>query len=171
MKTIVISIIFFNFIPLIVCSQTNRGDWLKLKFKQADTVLLVSHELVEGSTDEQIDSSGNTIPYPKLIVKHRPNSTIIREKVIVKGKKLDKLVGILTRRFQDSVISQGCILTHHAIFLIKNGHASFINLSFECGSFETSKDLSHILPFDKRRWRELEQFFKALGFRYYLEGE
>ena len=141
------------------------------EIQQADTVLLISHSLVEASSDVEVDSLHNIVPFPQLVVNHRPNASVIKKKVIIKGDNLRKLIGILRRPFGDSSEVQSCMLTHHAIFLIRNGRASYINLSFQCGSYETSEDLIGIQAFDKTRWNELEKFFKGLGFKSYLSNE
>jgi hypothetical protein len=148
--------------------QSTSKHWLFNKFKTADTILLVSHDLVKGSTDQYVDINNKTIPFPELTFDNKPNFKIIKEQVILNDKQKDTLLKILERPFKDSTIKQGCILTHHAIFIIKNGKTSFLNLSFECRSFETSKDLKRIENFDDRRWDELEAFFRQMGFTSYL---
>lgn len=168
MKQLRISILLFYFLPQVVCAQKNAGDWLTTKFLQADTIVLVSHELVVGSSDVQVDSLGNIIPFPPLIVDDRPNAAIIIEKVIINGNHRKKLISILNRPFRGLSEAQSCMRTHHAIFLIKNGRTSYINLCFECGSYEKSEDLSGIQPFDQRRWKELRRFFRDLGLKSYL---
>lgn len=159
-----LTIIFFLAISSTF-GQSVSKHWLANKLKRADTILLVSHGLVEGSTDDYVDINGKTIPFPKLIINNKPNNSVIKNRVVLKGKKVDTLAKILERTFKDSITNQACILTHHTIFLIKGGKTSYINLSFECRSFETSKDMKFIEQFDDRRWSELESFFRQLGFK------
>ena len=163
-------IIIFIFIINSIFGQSSKYRLVN-KFKAADTILLVSHELVKGSTEDAVDINGKSIAFPKLAIGNKPNYNVIKERVVLSGKKVDTLVKILERPFKDSIKNQSCFLTHHAIFIIKGGKVSYINLSFECGSFETSKDLEFIEYFDKRRWNEVENFFRQLGFKYYLPSE
>ncbi|MDE3144324.1 MAG: hypothetical protein KGL19_09235 [Bacteroidota bacterium] len=165
-RRIIFTIVLIILIQILAVAQVKRGDWLIKKFKNADTILLVSHALVEGSTDSQVDISGKIVPYPKLLINKRPNKEIIKEQIMLRGEIVDSLLKILIRPYFDSVIQQGCMLAHHAIFIIKNDKVSFINIAFNCGSYETSKDLEKMEPFDKQKWADLESLFKQLGFKY-----
>jgi hypothetical protein len=62
-------------------------------------------------------------------------------------------------------------MPHHAVFLIKNGNTSYVDICFGCHRFETSKDMQRLYAFDNRKWIELEEFFMKLGFRYQLADE
>jgi hypothetical protein len=76
--------ILFLLAPFFCISQKNES-WLSLKFKNADSVLLVSHDYTEGIAI--VDDAGNRIPLPKLIIKGKPNYKIIKERQIVGGKR------------------------------------------------------------------------------------
>jgi hypothetical protein len=130
-------------------------------------VLLVSHDDTQGVS--VVDSAGNKIPLPKLIVQGKPNYEIIRERQIIRGEQLERLVQILDRPFKSRTIEAGkCYMPHHSIFIFKNSKLSYIDLCFWCRGHETSEDLNKIYEFDNRKWEELERFFESLGFKYKL---
>jgi hypothetical protein len=155
-------------LPSLTYSQVKQS-WLNTKIAKSDSVFLVSHQEREGSDEIMLDSAGNEIPFPKLIAGGKLNYQIIKEKTILTGKQIDTLIQILSRPFQDKMITEGkCFEPHHTIFLIKNNTISFIDICFSCRQFETSTDLARIPVFDNRRWRELKAFFLRHGHRYKL---
>jgi hypothetical protein len=149
------------------CISQNNESWVSLKFKNADSVLLVSHQDTEGIVI--VDDAGNRIPLPKLIIKGKPNCKIIKERQIISGKQLDELIQILNRPIKSEIDVGKCYMPHHSIFLFKNGKLSYIDLCFSCRGFETSDDLKKVDHFDERQWEELEKLFVRLGFKYKLE--
>jgi hypothetical protein len=165
------SIIFFFILTAPLTAFTQHGnDWLLVKLKNADTVLLVSHEVTAGIL--LVDSAGNRIPLPKLLVGGRPNYSIVKEQQVLSGAQLDTFIKIFARPFQSRTIEMAkCYMPHHAVFLIKNGNTSYVDICFGCHRFETSKDMQRLYAFDNRKWIELEEFFMKLGFRYQLADE
>jgi len=159
-------LILFLLAPFFCISQKNES-WLRLKFKNADSVLLVSHDYTEGIAI--VDDAGNRIPLPKLIINGKPNYKIIKERQIVSGKQLDELIQIINRPIKNGSWVAKCYMPHHSIFLFKNGKLSYIDVCFSCRKFETSRDLNKIYQFDDRKWEELEKLFARLGFKYELE--
>src|SRR5579863_5814126 len=160
--------ILFLLTPLFYISQKNES-WLSLKFKNADSVLLVSHEDTKGVTI--VDDAGNRIPLPELMIKGKPNYKIITERQIISGKQLDRLIQILNSPDTSRVIEESkCYMPHHTIFLFKNGKLSYIDICFSCRRFETSDDLYRISKFDDRKWDELEKLFERFGFKYKLNS-
>jgi hypothetical protein len=159
--------ILFLLAPFVCISQNNES-WLSLKFKKADSVLLVSHEDTEGVVI--VDDAGNRSPPPGLIIKGKPNYKIIRERQIIGGKQLDQLIQILSRPIKSGIDEAKCYMPHHSIFLFKNGKLSYIDVCFSCRKFETSGDLKKINQFDEPKWEELEKLFTRLGFKYELES-
>lgn len=162
-----LSIIVFFTLTITATASAQQTNWLNAKMKSADTILLVSHEVTAGVGLE--DSLGNRVPLPKLVVKGHPNTAIIKEQQIITGAELDTLIKILERPFADRTIEMGqCFMPHHAIFLIKSGKTSYIDICFGCHGFDTSKDLQKLYAFDKRKWTELYDYFVRLGFKYEL---
>jgi hypothetical protein len=128
MKQLLIITVSFLTISLSALSQ-DKDDWLIKKIKAADTVLLVSHEVTAGVAI--VDSTGKHFPLPKLTIAGKPNYDIIKKQQIITGLQLDTLIKILDRPFQDTKIEVGkCFMPHHAIFLIKNGKTSYIDICF-----------------------------------------
>ena len=160
----------FLLTPILTFSQSNNVNWLIQKFKSADTILLISHKLIAGSTDEVIDSNGNQVSLPGLIIKGKLNRDILTEKQTIGNNQIDTLLQILERPDMDSIISQGgCFASRQSIILIKNHKTSYIDICFHCLSYETSKDLKDIPAFDNRRWTELEEYFRKHGLTYELD--
>jgi len=167
MKIFSIIVSFVFAISLSSLSQEN-DNWLAKKIKGADTVLLTSHNATAGVRIIS-DSTGNDLQLPKLTIAGRPNYSITKEQQIISGAQLDTLVKILDRPFEDKTVEMGkCFIPHHAIFLIKNGKTSYIDICFGCRGYDSSKDLNKLNAFDKRKWTELEDFFRRLGFKYDL---
>ena len=136
--------------------------------QDADTVLLDSHEVTAGVGI--VDSLGNLIPLQKLVVSGRPYVGIIKEQQIITGAQLDSFIKILARPFADRLIETGkYFMPNHAVFLIKNGITSYIDICFGCRDFDTSKDLQRLYAFDNRKWVELESYFVKIGFKYVIQ--
>jgi|SRR5580658_5450588 hypothetical protein len=112
--------------PSFCISQENES-WLSLKFKNADSVLLVSHDDTQGVAI--VDDAGNRIPLPELIIDGKPNYEIIKERQIIMDGQLDTLIKILNRPLKTGKIEIGkCFMPHHTIFLFKNGKLSYIDV-------------------------------------------
>jgi len=168
MRLFTIISLFILTLPQAAFSQ--KDTWLRTKLKNADTVLLVSHEVTEGIVLK--DSAGGCIPLPKLLVGGKPNYSIIKEKRVLSGTQLDTFIKIFARPFQSRTIEMAkCYMPHHAIFIIKDGKTSYVDICFGCQRFETSKDMEQLYAFDNRKWRELEECFVNLGFTYQLIDE
>jgi hypothetical protein len=165
MRLFTIISIFILTIPQTAVAQ--KDSWLKTKIKNADTVLLVSHEVTAGIAI--VDSTGKQIPLPKLLIAGKPNHSIIKEQRVLSGTQLDTFIKIFARPFQSRTIEEGkCFMPHHAVFIIKDGRTSYVDICFGCQRFETSKDMQQLYVFDNRKWRELEDLFVKLGFKYEL---
>ncbi len=161
--------ILFLIVPLFGFSQIKEIK-LRSKFMGADSVVLVSHDDTQGVAI--VDSLGNNIPLPKLIIGAKPNYAIIKERKVLNSKQIDTLIRILARPFSDKRIeTYKCYMPHHSIFIFKNGKISFIDLCFWCHGFETSSDLNKFFyAFDNQKWEELESFFKQFEFKYKLDS-
>jgi hypothetical protein len=165
MKQFCFAIFIILLAPLLSFSQSNK-QWLIEKFKNADTILLVSHQVNAGITVVN-DKTGKDIPLPTLLVNRRPNEGIIMEEQIVKGKDIDALLQILTQ--SGTATSKGtCFIPRQSIFLLKNGQVSFIDISFSCRAYNTSADLKDIGTIDESQWKALEDYFIKHGLTYQL---
>ena len=72
--------ILFLLTPSFCISQNTEGR-LSIKFKNADSVLLVSHEDTKGVAI--VDDAGNRIPLPALIIKGKPNYELIKDRSLI----------------------------------------------------------------------------------------
>ena len=160
-------ILFCLLLSLSFSAFSQEKNWLRTKMKNADTVLLVSHEATAGVTI--MDSAGNSTPPPTLLAAGQPNYKIIKEQQIITGAQIDSLVKILDRPFQDQIVETGkCFIPHHALFILKKGKVSYIEICFACKWYETSRDMNMIYAFDRRKWMELENYLRQLGLTYEL---
>jgi hypothetical protein len=168
MRLLTIISIFILALPLTSFAQ--KDTWLRAKLKNADTVLLVSHEVTAGIAI--VDSTGKHIPLPKLLIGGKPNYSMIKEQQVLSGAQLDTFIKIFARPFQSRTIEMAkCFMPHHAVFIIKNGKTSYVDICFSCQRFDTSKDMQQLYAFDNRKWTELYDFFVKLGFKYELTDE
>lgn len=145
---------------------------LKNKISNADSIILVSHELTAGIAI--LDTvSKKEIPLPKLVIGSRRNEKIIHEAVALNVAEKAKLIKIITRPFKDSIITRaGCFLPHHAILIYCGIKLSFIDVCFGCRGIKASKDLKITSDdFDDRKWIELFAFFKNCNIRFEPEEE
>jgi hypothetical protein len=141
---------------------------IEKKLREADSVVFVSHAATWGIAIVDEKTGKRTAP-PKLIIKGKINESIIRERLVVKSSALDSLITVLARPFADSIIQEGnCYMPHHTLLLFKRGHLSYIEICFGCRRFSTSRDLSFFDFFDKRKWRELQEFLFERKFNYEL---
>lgn len=165
-----LTIISAFILTLPLAAFTQKDNWLRAKLENADKVLLVSHEVTSGIV--VIDSAGRNVPPPKLLIGGKPNYSIIKEQRALSGAQLDTFVKIFARPFQSRTIEMAkCYMPHHAVFIIKNGKTSYVDICFDCQQFETSKDMQRLYAFDNRKWKELEEFFVKLGLTYQLTDE
>src|SRR3954468_22674564 len=138
MKQFLLAIFAVLLAPLLSFSQSDKQGLIE-KFKNADTILLVSHKVNAGITITD-DKTYKEIPLPELIVNGRPNGNIIIEEQVVKGKDVNALLQIFTQA--GTVASNGtCFMPRQTIFLLKNGQVSFIDISFSCHTYKMSTDL------------------------------
>ncbi len=169
MRHFAIITIFILFNSLVTSAQTGE-ELVKNKIQQADSILLVSHEDTQGIT--LVDDSGKEISLPNLIIGHKPNYKIFKERLLINNQEKDTLIKILQRPFNDSEVEVGkCFMPHHTIFIFKNGKTSYIDICFTCLGFETSDDLKRLYAFDRQKWTELEEYFVKLDFKYKLKSD
>jgi len=159
-----------NFVIFFIFFFTEWGygqSSLTQKLIQADSVLLVSHEMTSRSTNSMVDSAGHTVILPDLTIGGALNTKIVIEEKVLTVKEIGALVKALTYTYKPSrIISQsGCFDPHHAIIIVKGKKTSFIELCFHCLGFETSKDIIN-LEIKEDKWEKLYKLFKDYGFKH-----
>ncbi|MGI4870287.1 MAG: hypothetical protein ACRYFX_03805 [Janthinobacterium lividum] len=125
---------------------SQKSNWLITKLQRADSVILVSHL----NTNElpAADTSGHILPHPKLLVAGKPNYSIAKERRSLTIVQRMELGRILIRPIKQIILKEGrCFMPHHAIFIIKNGRTSYIDICFDCSRSMSSDDLNDILTF------------------------
>jgi hypothetical protein len=152
-----------------IAVKTNNLTELRKRLADADTVLLVSHE----NTTEPVynKKTGKSSEAPELMINGFPNSKVMREEKLIQREVLTTLSEILTSPPNiDSISPQAkCFSPHHAIFIIKEGHYSYLDICFSCNSLAVSNDLSVSHDdFDNKKWKALYDFVKGLGIKYEL---
>jgi len=172
---IIISLIALLFSNILVGQKTNNAKLLKQIIEKADSVILISHDLTIEYLPKVIpdwdksDTSMNLEKWEKnpirhnFIVNNKINRKIFQEYVLL--DKVDKttLSNILGRQVNLSKIEKSkCFEPRHTIILYTKDKESYIDICFTCSELQTSTDLlfdeSNI---DKRKWLELERFFKT----------
>ncbi len=172
MRRLLSAIFISSLAPLLASAQIAKDNWLIEKVKSADTILLISHKLIAGSTDEAIDITGNTVTLPNLIVNNKLNRAILKEEKVIDKAAIDSLIKILKRQSKNSnALQGGCFVPRQSIILIKGLQTSYIDICFHCSSYEASKDLQNIPAFDKQKWTDLEKYFRERGLTYELDPQ
>jgi hypothetical protein len=161
---------FFCLIFLLSCSfQLKAQDYLqslKLKIINADSVLLVSHETIP----EVAATNPKTLkpyPLPKLLIKGKPNKTIIKQQVSLNKSQVIRLANLLSNP-NDSVRYDGLgFESRHAIFVFESGIISYLDICFACRHLEHSKNIQiEDGDFTNAKWNELIVFFKEQGINF-----
>src|SRR5205814_1565542 len=126
--------------PQLSFPQSDKQGLIAM-FKNADTILLVSHKANAGITVVD-DKTYKEISLPRLLVDGRPNKAVIIEEQVVKGKDIDALLQILTKpgTGASNASNSTCFIPRQSIFLFKDGQVSFIDISFRCRTYNTSAD-------------------------------
>ena len=157
---------------IICCHHWCFGQkTLAQQLKQADTVLLISHSMVAGSSDALADSQCQRMRLPNLFVDGKLNKELVIESKVLSTGETDVLSGTLTYTYKPGKENiHSCFTPHHTIVVMKGGKTSFIKLCFHCQDFETSSDIVG-LEIKQDKWAKLRKLFKAHGFRYELNLE
>ena len=152
------------FISLLTSLRLNAQayEWLKPKLANADTIVLASHEDFRA----MVDKAGNPVLVPKWVVGGHPNyKALLKHKRLLSAQRIE-LSRILLRPFRDNkIVTMQCCEPHHIIFLVRNGHTSYLDICFGCRCLDSSKDLEKLYAFDDRKWNELEKLFNKLGLK------
>ncbi|MBX7227064.1 MAG: hypothetical protein K1X55_13605 [Chitinophagales bacterium] len=157
------SIILFIVIVGNVSAQ-NKASWLDF-LNNADSIVIVSHELTSNATAAVLDSFGNEMSLPVLLVDGRINEQIIKERVKLNNKEKQQFVDFW--RAPPKVNGQGnCFLPHHTIFAYKNSQLIYLTLCFQCKSYEIEAVSFQGIGIET--WGKLKKFFKELGLKYEL---
>jgi hypothetical protein len=168
MSRLFVVTIFVVFCNLTAISQQSKSARLSKKFKNADSIILLSHALVEGSTDEVIGRNGKRVSLPSLFIDGKLNRQVVKQQVLLTGRQVDTLVSILAARSKAVTSQGGCFTPHHAIIISSKTETSYIDLCFHCLSFRASADIDEHLTLHKRSWKRLENYFIAQGLTYGL---
>jgi len=162
MKTIISISVFLTLTFNLFAQSTKQLE----RFLKLDSIIIVSHEATDGVLIVN-DSTGKRIKPPQLLISGKLNDTIIKERKKLDSLNTSKLIKILKRPFEDKTIEEGnCFIPHHSVLFYKKGKLSYVEICFGCRGFITSKDLEFIDGFDKKMWRQMEDFFKSIGIAY-----
>ena len=158
MKTPLALLVVSLFASLPATAQTY--EWLKPKLANAASIVVASHE----DFGSLIDKAGKPIPVPKWVVGGQPNyKALLKHRTLTPAQR-SELSGILLRPFLDrSITTMHCCEPHHILFLVGNGHTSYLDICFGCRCLDSSPDLAKLYAFDDRKWAEVEKFFTKLG--------
>ena len=162
MKTIISISVFLTLTFNLLGQSTKQFE----KFLKSDSIIIVSHEATDGVLIVN-DSTGKRIKPPQLLISGKLNDKIVKERKKLDSLNTSRLIKILKRPFEDKTIEEGnCFIPHHSVLFYKKGKLSYVEICFGCRGFITSKDLEFIDSFDKRKWRQMEVFFKSIGITY-----
>jgi hypothetical protein len=147
--------------PLLSLGQISTS--LARKIVSADTVLLVTHGQTEGAVIRD-ETTGKYKNADTVVVGGRPNFNVITESKLISTAPRQQLVSILRRPFQDKTIETcKCFVPFHAIIVVKDGIASYIEICFACNSLKTSEKTASLDYMDKQKQKELQKLFIDVG--------
>ncbi len=156
------------FVSSVIAAHSQRQS-VTDRLGKADSVFLISHRSVPGSSISIVDSTGKEISFP-LFLNGQLNPGAVLEKILLNTAETKKLTNMLGYK-RDNILEHGlCFDPHHAVILFKAGSLSFIDLCFACRSFRTSEDIK-LEDIEQKTWEGLYSFFKAKGLSYELHVE
>lgn len=133
-------------------------DSTKLKILQADTILLISHKLLDKYKKYE------DVYNPQIVENGRPNKRIIRQQKVLNDTSRKYLANLLGRLPNAVCKTAPCFNPHHAILLFRRGAISVVNLCFECHTLETSPGIHlKVQDFDEQKWADLKSLFLSEG--------
>ena len=136
-------------------SQTPRS--VLQKFKQADSIVLISHISIWDRLNVPHDSlKGDQCG---LLCNGSLNESILLERKQLTFEQQKLLLKVISQPITAPPVDGGCFDPHHAILLYKNGNLSYIHICFSCGSSYASKDLSATFFY----YNPLKKVFKTVG--------
>ncbi|RXM38993.1 hypothetical protein BOQ62_14040 [Chryseobacterium sp. CH21] len=152
------------FLSSIWTFSQNANESLADYLKNADTILLTSHEDLR--LDMESPGKSRTI-YRDLLKNGVPNNEIIINKVILTPDSRQKLIQII--KDQKSIKGWDgsfCFEPHNTLFIYKENQWKNIELCFGCKQYGHSKDV----PVNREEflhsyhdWLNLEAFFREHG--------
>ena len=161
-----------------VAQTKNNTMSLKQKILLADSVVLISHEVTAEYSFGEVpdwDIADTTMNLKKWKATHpKPlaflekgtfNRKIILESISLNDTNKAKLISVLLRPKKTKTLTLvKCDEPRHSILIYKKNKVSYIDICFTCMRIHTSKNIHlYLYNFDKRKWTELEQFFKTNG--------
>lgn len=154
----------FSMMALSNFGQSSTPNLLD-KFKDSDSVIIVSHESLYKRTPEGIE-------FQQILINGVPNSSLIIEKKLLTKKYIKSLGTTLSthKPVEPGGLpeSSGCFDPHHAIFIYKNGICFCMDICFSCTNYRLTEQL--VVPENMLGshydWDNLKQFFKNQGITY-----
>lgn len=147
------------FISSLIAYGQNTS-WAKV-LRNADSVYLVSHGLIKGTSMVLDDSCGIDINQ-RLFVYGKLNNRVVKEKALLPPADTKQLINILSYKSNEVTSNAKCYVPEHAIIIVKGERLSYIEMSFGCQLYETSDDIK-LPPIKEKTWKLLAAFFKAHG--------
>ncbi|MDG4650964.1 hypothetical protein [Chryseobacterium arthrosphaerae] len=154
---------FFLSGSLPVFSQ-NANESLAQYLKEADTVLLTSHENLR--LDIEKPGKKTITQIRPLLKNNRPNGDIIRKQVILSPERRQEMIDMIKNQKKDKYWDGAhCFEPHHTVFICKGNKWENIDLCFGCDHYSFTPGI----PVSKKEflvtyqdWRALEAFFTRL---------
>jgi hypothetical protein len=137
-------------------------SWVNV-LRSADSVYLIRHGLIKGTSITDFDSSGKEKNQP-LFIEGKLNYGIVENKKLLNAKDIERLTSILSYKSNDVPDEAKCYVPLHAIILVKGQKISYIKMSFDCQIYDTSKDI--VIPkIQNKTWKQLIEFFNFHGIK------
>jgi hypothetical protein len=148
---------FFIFFSLNSFAQNSFSN-VRSILTNADSVIIASHQSLF-VPEKPIGTPAEK--GKEIVVKGKPNYSIILKSCKLDHKSVDSLAFILTREADGNINQMACFDPHHTIYIFKKEALSFIDICFGCHRFSMSKDFKFgVYGLTDETWVELESFFE-----------
>jgi hypothetical protein len=159
---------------------TNAINKVKQKIIDADSVVLISHNLTRGfgpiikpdyekGTKKVNLKKWNALhpPAPNFLTNGKINRKIFVEATSLKSNSRLNLLNILLReKISREVKVMTCDMPRHSIIIYKNNKQSYIDICFGCMRIHTSTDIQFSeADMDDEKWEDLQKFFVEEGIK------
>ncbi len=159
---------------------TNAINKIKQKILEADSVVLISHNLTrefapkikrdyeKGSKKINHKKWNSLYPLaPSFLIDGKINRKIFVETISLTNNKKNSLINILVKRtISREIKMMQCDMPRHSIIIYKNNKQSYFDICFSCKRIHTSNDIAFsVIDIDDEKWEDLQKFFMANGIK------
>jgi hypothetical protein len=153
--------IYIPIVFLLISGNLFSQDSSRInRFLIADSIVVIKHSTIKGSTTIITDKDGNDLG-KSFLVNGEINSEIILNRINLNQNQINEFIKII-KRTPNSRMSGNCNDPHHAILIYKAGQFEYIDYCFKCSSYSTGPEVIKGMWLDENQWKELKNYFTNL---------